>query len=90
MLIRKRRAWELPESAATPEAAYLSRRQLLQGLAAGAAAGSGLVAALPAHAAPPGADLYPFERNPTYTILIGLRRSLASTFPRGAMPRRRI
>ena len=69
MLIMNPRAWALPESAATPEAVYLSRRQLLQGLAAGAAtAGSGLVAAMPAYAAPPGADLYPFARNETYTV----------------------
>ncbi len=69
MQIRKQRAWKLPESAATPETSYLSRRQLLQGVAAGAAtAGGGWVAAMPARAAAPGADLYPFGRNETYTV----------------------
>ncbi|MGE0658369.1 MAG: protein-methionine-sulfoxide reductase catalytic subunit MsrP, partial [Reyranellaceae bacterium] len=33
MLIKRRRGWELPESAATPEAVYLNRRQLMRGAA---------------------------------------------------------
>lgn len=34
MLIRSKRGWELPESAATPEGVYLNRRALLQAAAA--------------------------------------------------------
>ncbi|MBU75124.1 MAG: mononuclear molybdenum enzyme YedY, partial [Rhodospirillaceae bacterium] len=30
MLIKKRRAWQLPESAATPEDIYMNRRQWLK------------------------------------------------------------
>ncbi|MEW5424360.1 protein-methionine-sulfoxide reductase catalytic subunit MsrP [Amorphus sp. 3PC139-8] len=48
MFIRKKRGWELPDRAATPEAIYLSRRALF------AAAGAGALAAVarpsPAHA----------------------------------------
>ena len=35
MLIRRKRGWELPESAATTEAVFRDRRRLLKGLAAG-------------------------------------------------------
>ena len=35
MHIRRKRGWELPESAATPEAVYLNRRDFAKGLAAG-------------------------------------------------------
>jgi len=35
MLIKRTRAWDLPESAATPEGVYLNRRQLVRALAAG-------------------------------------------------------
>ena len=73
MLIRRRPSWELPESAATPEAVYLSRRHLL-GAGAGLAAALGL--GLPAVAAPtpgnpdldPTKDLYPAKRNEKYGI----------------------
>ncbi|NJO38626.1 MAG: twin-arginine translocation signal domain-containing protein, partial [Rhizobiales bacterium] len=37
MLIKQRRAWEIPEREATPESVYLQRRQILKGLGAGAA-----------------------------------------------------
>ena len=37
MLIKKRRGWELPESAATPESVFLNRRQLMKSVAAGTA-----------------------------------------------------
>ena len=78
MLVKVKRGWELPESAATPEAAYLDRRRFLRGAAgaiAGAAAG-GLAGTGPAAAeeesfAPaddPTADLYPARRNETYTV----------------------
>ncbi|MBV9826916.1 MAG: protein-methionine-sulfoxide reductase catalytic subunit MsrP [Alphaproteobacteria bacterium] len=42
MLIRKRRGWEIPESAATEEALFHDRRRLLKGVAAGSILASGL------------------------------------------------
>ena len=33
MLIKRRRAWEIPEHLATPESVFLSRRALLGGAA---------------------------------------------------------
>jgi len=70
MLIKSKRGWELPESAATSESTYLNRRNLL---GAGAAiAASGLV--LPSVASAqrvgddPSANLYPVERNARYEI----------------------
>src|SRR5690606_39221881 len=79
MLIRRRRGWELPESAATPEAVFLERRRLLRGLAAGSAAlgAAPLLAACdeaPARAAQdaagedPSAGLYPVKQNPRYSL----------------------
>ncbi|HEY0836347.1 MAG TPA: protein-methionine-sulfoxide reductase catalytic subunit MsrP [Azospirillum sp.] len=76
MLIRTRRGWELPESAATPESVHRDRRALLK------AAGLGLIAAgLPtvpawaagaaaAGAAPadPSAGRYPVPRNERFTL----------------------
>lgn len=68
MLIRSKRGWELPESAATPESLYLSRRGLV-GVAAGLAALPAAPAlAQQAPAADPTADLYPARRNATYTV----------------------
>ncbi len=79
MLIRSRKGWEIKESEATPEAAYLDRRALM-------AAGAGLIAAAatPAEAqffgfggssAPdltrkpdPTDDLYPARRNEAFTL----------------------
>ena len=70
MLIKRRRGWELPESAATPEALFRQRRRLIQGLAAGPIllAGGGLLRAAAAQAADPTADLYPVERNASYQL----------------------
>ena len=76
MLIRVKRGWELPESAATPEDAFLNRRRLLKGLAAGPilAAGSPFAAALSAGTAAaagdddPSADLYPAPRNERFKL----------------------
>ncbi len=77
MLIKRRRGWELPESAATPEHLFRNRRRLIKAAAAGpilTAAGA-LVGSLggAARAAEdgredPSADLYPVERNPRYTL----------------------
>jgi len=68
MLIKRRRGWELPESAATPEAHFFARRELMK-------IGAGVVAAaaLPgvgaaAEAADPSAKLYPFKRNEAYKL----------------------
>jgi sulfoxide reductase catalytic subunit YedY len=72
MFIRRRRGWELPESAATPETVFHMRRKLVAGLAAGPIllAGAHL---LPARAraealADPSAGLYPVPQNPRYTL----------------------
>ena len=68
MLIKARRGWELPDSAATPPAIFRDRRRLLAGLAAGGAALALAGLPRPAPAAPPGENLYPFARNPRYTV----------------------
>ena len=70
MLIRKRRGWELAESAATKEAVFRDRRRLLQGLAAGPilAAGLGRLAPALAADADPSAGLYPAKRSAKYSL----------------------
>jgi sulfoxide reductase catalytic subunit YedY len=78
MFIKVRRGWEIPERLATPEHVFFNRRKFL---AAGAAIGATSMlaacdetqeaqaeaAASPA-APDPSAALYPFKRNPTYTL----------------------
>ena len=70
MLIKIKREWELPESAATPESVYWNRRQFLRGLAAGPAllGGAALAAgkAFAADEVDPSAALYPVPRNTAY------------------------
>jgi sulfoxide reductase catalytic subunit YedY len=69
MLIKRRRGWELPDSAATPEHLFWHRRRLIQGLAAGPillAGGLGPWRAAAAADADPTADLYPLQRDPRY------------------------
>lgn len=73
MLIRRNKGWELPDSAATPERVYLGRRALLKAMAVGSMLAPALVPGLAAVAAPatgqdPSAGLYPFKRNPRYTL----------------------
>ena len=83
MWIRRKRSWELPESAATPEHLFHSRRAVLAaaaGVAAGSIAGpasaEGLFGKLfgsseapPVPSAPdPTADLYPAKRDAAYTL----------------------
>ncbi len=73
MLISRKRGWELPESAATPEQVFRDRRRLIKGLAAGPilAASAPLLAgaARAASDSPdPTADLYPVPRNGRYVI----------------------
>jgi len=73
MLIRSRPSWFLPESAATPEAAFFNRRHLIKG--AGAIAASVALAACnskPAKAnkpeADPSAKFYPARRNDAFKL----------------------
>lgn len=70
MLIKSRRSWELPESAATPEHIALNRRAVLAGMAAGVgsiALGTGF--SQPALAmTDPTADLYPAKRNASFVL----------------------
>ncbi len=70
MWIRKRRGWEIPEREATPEAVFRDRRRLIRAAALGpiAAAAAGAVPGRAATPDDPTADLYPAERNPTYTL----------------------
>jgi sulfoxide reductase catalytic subunit YedY len=71
MPIRRRKGWELPESRATPEAVFLNRRALIGAMGLGAMLAPGLMsiaAAKAAAEADPSAGLYPFKRNPRYTL----------------------
>lgn len=68
-----RPSWALPERDATPEAAFLNRRELLKGLGMGAGLaagiGGGLFDASQAYAAEdPSAGLYPVKRNEAFTL----------------------
>jgi sulfoxide reductase catalytic subunit YedY len=71
MPVHRRRGWELPEWAATPERVFLDRRSLLARMGFGAmmlpglAAGAAVAGEEPAG---PAAKLYPVKRNPRYTI----------------------
>jgi methionine sulfoxide reductase catalytic subunit len=71
MLIRRRKGWELPESAATDEHVALNRRAFVTGAAA---LGSSLIGgAAQAQAqsqalASPIADLFPAKKNPAFTL----------------------
>jgi sulfoxide reductase catalytic subunit YedY len=74
MLIKRKRGWELPEAAATPESVFNDRRRLVKTLAAGPI----LLATSPvaelvgrAHAAvpdDPSAGLYPAKRNDKFVL----------------------
>tara|TARA_R110000868_G_scaffold29080_7_gene108332 strand:- start:5972 stop:6964 length:993 start_codon:yes stop_codon:yes gene_type:complete len=78
MLTRSKPTWELPESAATDESAFLNRRELCKTIAAGsilagpaAAIGAplfGASSAMAAEAADPSAGMYPAKRNDAYTL----------------------
>jgi methionine sulfoxide reductase catalytic subunit len=69
--IHRRPSWAIAESLATPEAAYLNRRSLLQAMGITMASATAL-AALPGPAraqdADPTADLYPAPKNDSYTL----------------------
>src|ERR1700730_19108949 len=66
MPILHRRGWEIPESQATPESIYLSRRALLGG--AGALAASAMLPSRARADADPTADLYPAKRNDKFAL----------------------
>jgi sulfoxide reductase catalytic subunit YedY len=71
MLIKTKRAWELPESAATPEHVFRARRRLCQAIAAGPillAAGTTLGMRAAQADADPSAGLYPFKQNARYKL----------------------
>ena len=76
MLIKRKRGWELPEAAATPESVFLNRRALLKAAGFGVAlagasalAPARILAADEAEGAPdPSAHLYPAPRNEKYTL----------------------
>ena len=74
MLIKIKRGWELPESAAISESDYHNRRQLLKGLASGAflagtALATGIGGSRRAFAdTDPSAGLYPVPRNELYKV----------------------
>ena len=72
MLIKKQRAWEIPERLATPESAYLNRREIAKALAAGSILLTGAAGfagqARSAESDDPTADLYPAQRNERYTL----------------------
>ena len=66
MLIKQRRSWELPESAATSESVWMNRRELLR---AAGFTGLGLAASqFMAGTALAGIDGYPFPRNDLYEL----------------------
>jgi methionine sulfoxide reductase catalytic subunit len=74
MLVKTKRGWELPESAATPEGIYADRRQLLAAMGLGALASALPFASAFADAAAggdkddPSASLYPAKRNDKYKL----------------------
>ncbi|WP_350335019.1 protein-methionine-sulfoxide reductase catalytic subunit MsrP [Coralliovum pocilloporae] len=68
MFVKRQRGWELPEHAATSEAAFLNRRQLLAAAGGGLLLGAGGLRAKAEEAVDPTADLYPAKRNELYTI----------------------
>lgn len=96
MLIKRRRAWDIPERDATPEDAYWSRRRFIRGGAAIATGGvlasgmlgggvlAGVSRALAATGdgeASPWADLYPVDRNAAFTVERPLTdRRVAATY----------
>ena len=69
MLVKAKRGWEMPESAATPESVYLNRREWLAAAGAGTVlAAVGPLPTLAGASADPSASLYPFKRNETYKL----------------------
>jgi sulfoxide reductase catalytic subunit YedY len=67
MLIKRPRGWELPESAATPEAAFFNRRELIAGSLALTSAIT-IGGSAQAQWADPTFDLYPAKRNESFRL----------------------
>ena len=85
MLIKIKRGWELPESAATPESFFRNRRTLLKAAAAGPAIAAlgpmSKVFADDEEMADPSASLYPVARNEKFVLDRPLSpEKLATTF----------
>ena len=72
MHIRSRRGWELPESAAVPEAVFLDRRRFAAGLAAGPILLALGTESAEAEDADPSAKYYPAKRNDSYKLDRGI------------------
>ena len=68
MLIRRKRGWQLRESAATSEAVFLERRALIKAIAAGPIIAPALGSAIAAAEEDPSTGLYPAKRNQRYTL----------------------
>ena len=70
MLIKENRIWDMSENLATPEGAFLNRRQLIQaaGLGALSIGASGLLPSAAFAEGDPTADLYPAKRNEAYKL----------------------
>ncbi len=68
MPVLRRRGWELPDSAVTPEAAFLNRRSLLKTIGLGSILAPALGATVAAAEEDPSAGLYPVKRNPRYVL----------------------
>jgi sulfoxide reductase catalytic subunit YedY len=68
MLIKSRKGWELPESAATPEHVFFNRRQFLAGTAGAAATIAAPALAQAPASDDPSASRYPAQRNLRYRI----------------------
>ncbi len=67
--VHRRPSWAIADALATPEAAFLDRRQLLAGMGLGlAGAAIGLPRLARAEDADPTADLYPAKRNEAYKL----------------------
>jgi sulfoxide reductase catalytic subunit YedY len=81
MLVKVKRGWELPESSATPEAVYYSRREIAKLLAAGSllAVGATMFAGTARGAADPLADIFPAARNLRYRLKRDLTPADAAT-----------
>jgi sulfoxide reductase catalytic subunit YedY len=68
MLIKSRKGWELPESAATPEHVFFNRRRFLAGTAGAAASIAAPALAQAPASDDPSASRYPAQRNLRYRI----------------------
>jgi sulfoxide reductase catalytic subunit YedY len=81
MLIRTRKGWELPESAATPEAVFFGRRRVLQGIAAGGLVAATGIAGWPGNVFATGheAAIAAAKRNPRYVLDRALTDEKAAT-----------